>query len=157
MDKNGRRRSRNGRHHNWAENKNKNDTKQNPVQHRPVVNPAVFQSMQIQEKAIREFKAREVICSMCGKPITELSSALSDKATGAPVHFDCVLEAVSRNEHLKENEKVTYIGQGRFAVLLFENPRDLRHFKIERTIEWEEADKRLEWRSEIAGLYSQIK
>jgi len=158
MDRNNRHHSKNNRR-NWndAKQKNNNDNHQAQQVKHPVIPPEVRQDMAEKEKAIRDFKAREVICPMCGQPIADLSSALADKTTGKPVHFDCVLAEIAKNEKLTENEKITYIGQGRFAVLLFENPRDMRHFKIERTIEWEERNKEFDWRSEIAGLYSQVK
>lgn len=111
------------------------------------------------ENAIRAFRADVKTCEICGKPISpdEICSAVSNKATGNPAHFDCVLRQVSSKENPGPNEKVTYIGQGRFAVLHFENPHDLRHFTIRRLIEWEDRDNRLEWRNEMAGLFSQIK
>ncbi len=96
-------------------------------------------------------------CPHCKQPIHDLPSALADKATGEPMHFDCVLEILNKQEKLGTNEKITYIGQGRFAVAYFENPHDLRHFTIRRIIEWEERDKQFEWRTNIAGLYSQVK
>ena len=55
-----------------------------------------------------------------------------------------------------EKEKVVYIGQGRFGVLYFENPRDQRKFTIKKVIEWEDRDKKSEWREELSGLYSKI-
>lgn len=97
------------------------------------------------------------VCPMCGEIITDLPAALAEKQTGAPVHFDCVLKHLNENETLGQNEKITYIGQGRFAVAHFENPHDLRRFTIVRIIEWEERDKKYEWRSSIANLYSQVK
>ena len=96
-------------------------------------------------------------CPHCKQPIHDLPSALADKATGEPMHFDCVLEIINKQEKLGTNEKITYIGQGRFAVAYFENPHDLRHFTIRRIIEWEERDKQFEWRNNIANLYSQVK
>lgn len=96
-------------------------------------------------------------CVHCKQPIHDLPSALADKATGEPMHFDCVLEIINKQEKLGTNEKITYIGQGRFAVAYFENPHDLRHFTIRRIIEWEERDKQFEWRNNIANLYSQVK
>jgi len=72
------------------------------------------------------------------------------------VHFDCVLQFLQNTENLDPNEKITYIGQGRFGVVHFENPHDLRKFTIIRIIEWEERDKKYPWRAEIASLYSQV-
>lgn len=97
------------------------------------------------------------ICAYCNKEISDITSALADKITEKPVHFDCVLEKLNEQEKLLENEKITYIGQGRFAVAWFENPHDLRHFAIRRIIEWEERDKKYDWRNNIADLFSQVK
>lgn len=108
------------------------------------------------EEALRELKSRRVICAKCGEPIADLSSAIADKNSGAPVHFDCVLEEVKSKEKLGENEKVSYIGQGRFAVIHFDNMRDQRHFNIVKIIEWESRDAVYDWRTEMSGLYSKV-
>ena len=107
-------------------------------------------------KAIQELKAREVICAKCGQPITEIASSLCDKKTGAPIHFECALNEVQSGETLGENEKIAYIGQGRFGVLYYENPRDQRKFTIKKIIEWEDREKTSEWRDELSGLYSKV-
>ncbi len=116
----------------------------------------VYDEMQKDLEAIRELKDREVVCAKCGKRIDDLSSALADKMTGTPVHFDCVLEELQQRERLQENQRVTYIGQGRFAVVCFPDEHDTKNFSIVRIIEWEERDKKFEWRQEIAGMYSQV-
>ena len=120
---------------------------------------AVYEDSEAEKKiqqAIKEIKSREVICPKCGQPITDVSSAISDKESGKPAHFDCILNQLKQTEQVGENEKIAYIGQGRFAVIYYENPRDQRHFTIKKIIEWEERDKKPEWRSELSGLYSQI-
>ena len=101
-------------------------------------------------------KARQVICPLCNQPITDLASAMTDKESGNPVHFECALEKVKCQETTGENEKIAYIGQGRFAVIFFENPRDQRHFTIKKIIEWEDREQKSAWRDEICGLYSQV-
>ncbi|MCQ2610642.1 MAG: hypothetical protein MJ169_02735 [Treponema sp.] len=111
---------------------------------------------QLKENAIREFKSHQVTCAKCGQVINELASAMSD-AQGNPVHFDCVLEQIKGQEKLLPGQQVTYIGNGRFGVVTFENPRDLKKFKIEKIIEYEDKTKPVEWRSEMANLYSQVK
>ncbi len=108
-------------------------------------------------EAIRLHKENTKTCEYCTRPIHELSSALVDKRTGGAIHFDCVLTKLQETEKLEDGQKITYIGQGRFAVIYFENPHDLRKFTIVRTIEWEDRDSPSEWREEIAGLYSQVK
>lgn len=106
--------------------------------------------------AIREFKARGTVCAKCGKPIEDMTSAMSD-ADGKAVHFDCVLESLKSKETMLPGQQMTYIGNGRFAVVTFENPRDLRKFKIEKIIEYEDKSKPIDWRNEMADLYSQVK
>jgi len=108
--------------------------------------------------AIRMFKEHVVTCEICGEPIEDIASAISNKNSGKPVHFDCVLNQIAESEKVSSSEKVAYIGQGKFAVLYFENPHDQKHFTIRKTIEWEARDaERGEWRNEMAGLFSQVK
>lgn len=109
------------------------------------------------QEAIKALKMKTVECPMCHKPVTDLAGALADRETGVPVHFDCVLEKIRQSEHLLPDQKISYIGQGRFGVITYENPHDIRSFKIQRIIEWEKSDEKVEWRAEFAGLYSQIK
>ncbi len=108
-------------------------------------------------EAIRLHKENVITCEYCSRPIHELVSALVDKKTGGAIHFDCVLSKLNETENLEEGQKITYIGQGRFAVVHFENPHDLRKFSIVKTIDWEDRDSPSPWREEIAGLYSQVK
>ena len=108
-------------------------------------------------EAIKNFKQNTPECPKCLQPVTELATALADKKTGEPMHFDCVLDIIKENEKLLPNQKISYIGQGRFAVLDFPNIHDTRNFSIVKVIEWEERDKKFPWRTDIAGLYSQIK
>ena len=86
------------------------------------------------DEAIRHLKQRRVVCPVCGKDIEEMASAVDDKASGKPAHFDCILDQLQKTETLGENEKIAYIGQGRFALLRYEDPRDVKSFKIIKTI-----------------------
>ena len=122
-------------------------------------NRALYEDQEAERQrlsAIQDVKAREVICSKCGQPITEMASAIADKTSGEPIHFDCALNEVKQSEPVGENEKVAYIGQGRFAVLSYENIRDQRHFTIKKIIEWESREQESKWRGELSGLYSKI-
>ena len=66
------------------------------------------------------------------------------------------LRKLSETEKCGQNEKICYIGQGRFGILYFENPRDQRHFEIRKIIEWESREQTRQWRDEMSGLYSQV-
>ena len=95
-------------------------------------------------------------CARCGKPIKDLSAALADKTDGKPVHFDCVLNFLKQNETLQENEAISYIGQGRFAVIKYASMVTMKEFSIVRIIEWEDKNQRAEWRGTIADRFSLI-
>lgn len=108
-----------------------------------------------QENAIAELKMRCVICPICGKEIKDIESAIADKQSGAPAHFDCVAKCVEKAEKLNENEKIVYIGQGKFAVVRYEGD-DEKSIHIERKIEWEAEGASIPWRHEISNLFSQV-
>ena len=158
MEKNKRNKKR---HNNW--NKQKNNTNQ-PVHEQnrsqlPKFHYVARENIEKEQRkqaAIRELKNREIICPKCGQPITDIASSMADKATGAPMHFDCVMQQLFESETLAPNEKISYIGQGRFAVIYFDNPRDQRHFTIKKIVEWEPRDQKCAWREELSGLYSQV-
>lgn len=126
---------------------------------------------------IKLYEGEPVECSFCGKPVTDVASALADKTTDKPVHFDCVLDYLAEHETLSAGQSISYIGQGRFAVISSKVPASVQgtsavgvaaagaaaaglpspRFVIERVIEWEPRDKKYEWRANIADAYSKIK
>ncbi|MGP1458251.1 MAG: hypothetical protein ACTTKL_02945 [Treponema sp.] len=157
MEKNKRAKKRRTNYTNQKNNANKTDSgKDGRAQKFRYIARENIERDREKQTAIRELKKREVICPLCGQPITDVAGSMADKATGLPVHFDCVMKQISETETLGVNEKISYIGQGRFAVLYFENPRDQRHFTIKKVIEWEARDFKCDWRGELSGLYSQV-
>ncbi len=172
---------RRGRNRGWNRDKNSERSEKNARNDRPERNernersergrgerrfeqnrhfaPSVSQKeIQERENAIRAFKEKSQICEICGQPITDVANAICNHGSDSPVHFDCVLKKITEDEKPGMNEKVAYIGQGRFAVLHFDNPHDQKHFSIRKIIEWEDREqKRGEWRNEMAFLYSQVK
>lgn len=99
-------------------------------------------------------------CPWCGRPIKDLASAIADRDTGLPVHFDCVAARIAQKEILEKGDSITYIGGGRFGIISFERSEipdrggDGKTFKIKKIIEWENKDDRAEWRSTISDHYS---
>ena len=96
-------------------------------------------------------------CPWCGKPIRDISNAITDKDTETPVHFECVTARISDGELLESGDIITYIGGGRFGIVCFSGPGNSqvgRDFKIKKVIEWENKDKRADWRSSICERYS---
>ncbi|MBP5283613.1 MAG: hypothetical protein J6Y93_02985 [Treponema sp.] len=152
-----------GRNNNFRRGRNRGgngeQNRQRSSEHRrPQFNSQQQKEIEERENAIKEFKSQTHVCEICGEPITEISSAINNRGSGNPVHFDCVLAKLNESEKPGPNERVTYIGNGRFAVLHFENIHDIKHFTIQKTIEWEARDdERGDWRDEMAGLYSRVK
>jgi hypothetical protein len=93
-------------------------------------------------------------CPWCGKPIKDLSTAIADKSSGQPVHFDCVAARIGEGEILETGDAVCYIGGGRFGIIHYNNPPDTRDFRIKKIFEWENRDNRSEWRQSICGHFS---
>ena len=95
-------------------------------------------------------------CPWCGKPIKDITTAICDKDTGKPVHFDCVLARITGTENLELNDSICYIGGGRFGVVHYNNPPDTRDFTIKKILEWEVKDENNEWRRPICDYFSVI-
>ena len=101
-------------------------------------------------------------CSWCGKPIRDISQAINDNETESPVHFDCVTSKIAKTENLEKGDTITYIGGGRFGIVNFNSQRsssraphgENNSFKIKKVIEWENREKKLDWRLEICEHYS---
>jgi hypothetical protein len=93
-------------------------------------------------------------CPWCSKPIKDITTALTDKNTGLPVHFDCVLAKINEMENLEKNDTICYIGGGRFGVIHYNNPPDIKDFTIKRTFEWENKDNHFEWCQSINKYFS---
>ena len=93
-------------------------------------------------------------CLWCRKPIKDITTAICDKETGKPVHFDCVLARIGEIEKLELNDSVCYIGGGRFGIVHYNNPPDTRDFTIKKILEWENKDISSEWRKPISEYFS---
>jgi hypothetical protein len=93
-------------------------------------------------------------CLWCGKQIKDITTAISDRETGFPVHFDCVLARITEMETLETNDAICYIGGGRFGVIHYNNPPDTRDFIIKKILEWEMKDSVFEWRKPISEYFS---
>ncbi|GAB6275728.1 hypothetical protein SPIRO4BDMA_40102 [uncultured spirochete] len=91
------------------------------------------------ERATQELK----ICAVCGKPIFDLTGAIASREDGEPIHFDCALELLSKEEKLTPDEKLMYIGSGLFGVCAQSAAGKL---EIRRKIRWEAAGTIQPWR-----------
>jgi len=95
-----------------------------------------------------------VSCAWCGKPIKDISTAISEQESGKPVHFDCVINRIIENEKLESGDVVSYIGGGRFGIIHYNNPPDTRDFKIKKIFEWENKENRSDWRVNISDQFT---
>ena len=100
------------------------------------------------------FSLPTAVCAWCGKPIKEISTAISDPASGKPVHFDCAINRIIEEEVLERGDTVSYIGGGRFGIIHYNNPPDIRDFKIRKVLEWENKEDRSDWRVAISDYFT---
>jgi len=95
----------------------------------------------------------EASCYWCGKPVKDISAAISDPESGNPVHFDCVISRIAERENLESGDTISYIGGGRFGVVRHD-PSNAKNFKIKKIFEWENKENRSEWRVVIGDYFS---
>jgi hypothetical protein len=98
-----------------------------------------------------------VCCSCCGKPIKDMPTAIAERNAGGgggPMHFDCAIDRIVKQEFLERGDTVSYIGGGRFGIIHYSNPADTRNFKIKKILEWENKENRSDWRTAICDYYT---
>ena len=88
-------------------------------------------------------------CHLCGKQIFDMSTALADRDSPEPVHFDCALQKISEFETLAPGEKILYIGKGSFAVVEFAEGSQTV-FTVKRKVPWEKENQKYDWRKSIS-------
>jgi hypothetical protein len=93
-------------------------------------------------------------CPYCGKIIKDISSAIADKESGLPVHFDCIIARLTEGEILEKGDVLSYIGGGRFGVVHFNSRHEVQPFRIKKIFEWENNENRAEWRKNISDHFS---
>jgi hypothetical protein len=93
-------------------------------------------------------------CPCCGKPIRDIATAINDKISGKPAHFDCIMAKVAAHERLEKGDTLAYIGNGKFGVVRFTGTVQRRLSKIVKIFEWEDQDVHAEWRKSVSDHYS---
>ncbi len=89
-------------------------------------------------------------CPICEQPVRDVLTAIAVSSDGTPAHFDCVLKKLSKDEELRNREKICYIGGGSFGIVKFDNPQDTRRFTIRKRIQFEEKETSIFWRNEVS-------
>ncbi len=82
------------------------------------------------KKIVPEKEFDPIICSICEKPIESITQAFSGDSPGDIAHFDCVLKKLQEDEKLTERQRISYIGNGTFAVIEYKNKNTTGPFTI---------------------------
>jgi hypothetical protein len=89
-------------------------------------------------------------CPICNKSVKYLLTAISVGDDNKPAHFDCVLKQISEKEELGPKEKISYIGNGNFAIVNGKPGKDL---SIKKTVQYENKESKenkIEWRKKLS-------
>lgn len=99
-------------------------------------------------QALREDSNVEHLkCCYCHEPICEMSLAVDVPGFAEPAHFDCVIARLKQQENLRSGEEIIYIGNRRFAVVVYKTPNT---FDIIREIPFEDNRDFKSWRNEFS-------
>ena len=162
-----RNRSRRKKHHAQAE--NRQQKKQKPQQERKnnresytlpgfptvkdlqkpakkTVGPEFFSDLKAtpDQPLLGDSQAEHLVCCYCHHPIEEMSLAVDVPENESPAHFDCVIERLKSSENLQPGESVIYMGNRRFAVVVY---TDKNRFDIVREIPFEDTRDFKPWRN----------
>jgi hypothetical protein len=97
-------------------------------------------------------------------------TAIADRDSGEPVHFECAAARIAEGETLEKGDAVTYLGGGRFGVVHFPgmirdalrggrrggDEYDTKNFRIKKIVEWENKEDRSPWRKNIGDHFSVV-
>lgn len=98
----------------------------------------------------KENRLQLPVCTVCGKAIRNLTTAIAGDKENSPVHFDCILKKLTDQEPLGDNEKICYLGGGSFGIVRQKPGSGSKHFFIRKRIQVEAQDTVLEWRKDIS-------
>lgn len=83
-----------------------------------------------------------VECSVCGKSIDSITQAIGGSEENQYSHFDCVLREICDQESIEPGQKISYIGNGEFAVVQYQKKNYSGGFTIVRRISVEDSKRR---------------
>ena len=82
---------------------------------------------------VRKVQEPLEVCPLCNKTVENIAESFASEG-GGHSHFDCVLKKIAEAETLTENQKVSYIGRGTFAIV---EPKEGGGFTFVKRIVWE--------------------
>lgn len=114
--------------------------------HGKVVGPEFFSDLKTtpDQPLLGDSQAEHLVCCYCHHPIKEMSLAVDVPENESPAHFDCVIERLKSSENLQPGESVIYMGNRRFAVVVY---TDKNRFDIVREIPFEDTRDFKPWRN----------
>ncbi len=78
------------------------------------------------------------VCPICNKSITNMMTALLDETSEGYAHFDCVYDKLKARVTLKESERLSYIGNGAFAIIEDYKDGQALKFRIKQQFQFSE-------------------
>lgn len=78
------------------------------------------------------------VCPICNKPIVNMMTALSNEDSESYAHFDCVYDKLKSRITMKNNERLSYIGNGAFAVIEDYKDGQSSKFRIKQQFQFSE-------------------
>ena len=81
-------------------------------------------------------KAESTVCPICDKKIENMADTITDRRTGQPAHFVCVHDSLMKTLSLRDNQRLSYMGSGTFAVIEDVNEEGKTKFKIKEKFEY---------------------
>ena len=109
------------------------------------------QKEQRDEPLFKRENLPELSCVICEKSIRNVHAAMSFQ--GNVIHFDCAIEKIQREEPLKPDERICYLGAGAFGIVTFRQGNQGK-FTVKKRIQFEEKDQKAEWRKAIGKIVS---
>jgi len=100
--------------------------------------------------------AYDTPCPVCGEVIFEISSAITEKLTGQPAHFECIIKKIAEEENIQEDETICYLGNGSFGIIQKRNSKQMTFF-IRKRIQYEDKDVKKDWRRNLVRTDEQYK
>ncbi len=94
-------------------------------------------------------------CPVCGGEIKDPFTAIAHGRTRRPAHLECIVEELSETENVGTDQRIAYIGRGRFGVIDKEPvvEEGKKRLSIRRIIEYEsdsEHEQQPPWRKELS-------
>ena len=95
------------------------------------------------------FRKSFPLCPLCQKPVQDLYSAITHRDSGAPAHFDCILENLRAANEMAPSEKLCYLGGGSFGIIQYRTAQGPMRFLIRKRIQYEAGESIPEWRRSL--------